>query len=61
MKKLESMLLEHFKRQGLSYIELNVITGNLLGRKAGNHWAIKPSGTDEKKISLSLESGKECL
>ncbi len=34
MKKLESMLLEYFKRQGLSYIELNVITGNLLGKRS---------------------------
>lgn len=34
MKKLESMLLEYFKAQGLSYIELNVITNNLLGKRS---------------------------
>lgn len=34
MKKLESMLLEYFKEQGLTYIELNVITNNFIGKSS---------------------------
>jgi ribosomal protein S18 acetylase RimI-like enzyme len=34
MKNLESLLLEYFKTQGLSYIELNVITNNFIGKKS---------------------------
>lgn len=33
MKKLESMLLEYFKKHGLAYVELNVITNNLIGKR----------------------------
>jgi ribosomal protein S18 acetylase RimI-like enzyme len=35
MKNLESLLLQYFKIQGLSYAELNVITNNFVGK---NSW-----------------------
>lgn len=34
MRKLENMLLKYFKSQGLSYIELNVMTNNLHGKRS---------------------------
>jgi ribosomal protein S18 acetylase RimI-like enzyme len=34
MKNLECLLLEYFKTQGLSYVELNVITNNFMGKKS---------------------------
>ncbi|HHU29620.1 MAG: GNAT family N-acetyltransferase [Bacillota bacterium] len=33
MKKLEGVLLEHFKKHGLAYAELNVLAENFLGKK----------------------------
>lgn len=34
LKNLESLLLKYFKTQGLSYVELNVITKNSIGKKS---------------------------
>ncbi len=34
MRKLESLLLKYFKSQGLSYIELNVMTKNVPGKRS---------------------------
>jgi ribosomal protein S18 acetylase RimI-like enzyme len=34
MKKLENMLSDYFKEQGLNYVELNVITNNLIGKRS---------------------------
>jgi ribosomal protein S18 acetylase RimI-like enzyme len=34
MRHLESLLLAYFKNQGLTYVELNVITNNFLGKRS---------------------------
>ena len=34
IKKLERMLLEYFKKHGLAYVELNVITNNIIGKES---------------------------
>ena len=33
-QKLERMLLEYFKKHGLAYVELNVITNNIIGKES---------------------------
>ena len=37
MKKLERMLMEYFKNYDLAYVELNVITNNIIGK---NSWEL---------------------
>ncbi|MGQ9844170.1 MAG: GNAT family N-acetyltransferase [Spirochaetota bacterium] len=34
MKKLESLVIEYYKTQELSYVELNVITNNFIGKRS---------------------------
>jgi ribosomal protein S18 acetylase RimI-like enzyme len=58
MKKLENMLSDYFKEQGLTYVELNVITNNLIGKRS---WELMGYKTFREQMRKKIQKTKSSV